>query len=267
MRQEYDEQEIKRRIENYDRQAFILFLQKSKDQGGKEQELKTAKDNACFVATFAKSGKSPVDFVKSYSKPNSYNNARTALNHYLDYLCLGRLPLKQKRRSPDSLIIAPRVEEMHRVIREIEELDCKCYIALCSTVGLRPQRLLKAKWSEIDFENGWVNINERHHKKIYRPNPLHAGVAALLQALKQEATTDRVFNCAYKKIGNALKAIKTDIRPNKCRDFYFNHARKSGMDKDQVEWSRGHSLPGVRAHYLADELKTEYAKFEAAFRL
>jgi hypothetical protein len=28
-----------------------------------------------------------------------------------------------------------------------------------------------------------------------------------------------------------------------------------------------HNLPGVHAHYLADEMQTKYAKFEEKFRL
>jgi hypothetical protein len=70
----------------------------------------------------------------------------------------------------------------------------------------------------------------------------------------------------YKKVYQELKTIGTKWRPNNLRDFFYNTARKY-CDHDQIEWAMGHSLPGVRANYLADELKTEYAKFEQAFRL
>jgi integrase len=235
-------------------------------QNTKNQELETAKGVASAVGTFFNSGKTAEDFVKSYTKPNSYNNMLVAVNHYLDFVGQPRLALKQKRRSPDALIIAPKVEEMQRVIREIKELDCKTYIAFCATVGLRPQRLLKATWQEIDFANGFVNINERHGKKVYRPNPLHKDVAKLLQELKKTSKGDRIFECAYKKIANALVAVNTSIRPNNCRDFFYNYARKSGVDRDLIDWLAGHSI-GIRAHYLADETKSEYAKFEEKFRL
>jgi integrase len=213
-----------------------------------------------------RSGKSPVDFINSYSKPNSYNNALNALKHYCDFLGIPRPPLKQKRRSPDSLIIAPKPEEMKRVIREIKELDVKTYVALCSTVGQRPQRLLKARWSEIDFVNSFVNINERHGKKVYRPNPLHKDVAVLLQRLKKTSTSERIFHIAYKKVANELKAVNTTIRPNNCRDFFYNHARRSGVDKDLVDWLAGHSI-GIRAHYVGDDIVEEYAKFEKSFKI
>jgi integrase len=180
-------------LAGYNRREFEAYLQHVKNQ-----EPETAKDNGCFVQTFCKSGKSPVDFINSYSKPNSYNNALNALKHYCDFLGVARPALKQKRRSPDKLIIAPKPDEVKGIFTKLLSPDVKAYIALCATVGLRPQRLLKATWSEIDFVNGWVNINERHGKKVYRPNKLHKDVAILLQQLKTTSTSQRVFTFGYK---------------------------------------------------------------------
>ncbi|HEX9678682.1 tyrosine-type recombinase/integrase [Nitrososphaera sp.] len=251
----------------FNKQEFIAWLQQPKEQGGKGQELDTAKNNACSVGKFIESGKSPEEFVNSYANAYTYNGAFFAVNHWCDYTGQPRLRLKQRLCIPKNLIIAPKVEEMQRVIREIKDKHVKAYIALCATTGLRPKRLLKARWHEIDFTNGWVNINERHGKKVYRPNPLHQDVARLLQELKQTATSERIFDFTYHRVVNALKSANSTIRPNNCRDFFYNYARKSGADRDQIDWLAGHSLPGVRAHYLADELKQEYAKFEQAFRL
>ena len=250
----------------FDRQHFIRWLQENKNQ-----ELKTATDVASAVGTFLKAGKTAEEFVKSYTKPNSFNNMRNAVNHYLAYMGQPRLALKQKPRAPDALVIPPKIEEMLRVIREIKELDVRAYIALCATVGLRPRRLLTAKWSEIDFTNGFVNINERHGKKVYRPNPLHKDLAEMLHKLRVKSTagalpSDRIFGFAYKTVAEALQTVNTSIRPNNCRDFFYNHARRSGVDKDLVDWLAGHSI-GIRAHYLADTIKEEYAKFEEKFRV
>lgn len=213
-----------------------------------------------------RSGKTPEDFVKSYTKPNSYNNMLVAVNHYLDYTGQPRLTLKQKPRNLDSLIISPKPAEVKEIIAKVEPLDVKTYLALCATVGLRPQRLLIAKWSEIDFENAWVTINERHGKKIYRPNPLHRDVAAMLQELKKTSTSDRIFTFAYKTVANELKRIGTKWRPNNLRDHFYNEGRRHA-DHDIIEWLMGHKLQGVRGHYLADTVKEEYAKFESAFTL
>ena len=91
-------------------------------------------------------------------------------------------------------------------------------------------------------------------------------VAELLQDVPK-TTNGRIFEFTYRRVAKALKTVNTTIRPNNCRDFFYNHARKAGAYRDQIDWLAGYSLPGVRAHYLADELKQDYAKFETAFRL
>ena len=235
-------------------------------QTTKNQELRTAKDNASFVGTFVKSGKSAVDFINSYSKPNSYNNALKAVNHYCDFLGIARPNLKHKTRTLYNLIIAPKPDEVKELVHKLQSLDVKTYMALCATVGIRCEKLRLLTWAQVDFENGWVNINERHGKKVYRPNKLHKDVAALLRQLKTTSTSDRVFTMGYKKVQTELKAIGSKWRPNNMRDHFYNTARKH-CDHDQIEWAMGHSLPGVRGHYLADELETEYKKFEDNFRL
>jgi integrase len=235
-------------------------------QNTKNQELKTATGVASAVGTFVKSAKTPEDFVKSYSKPNSYNNMLVAVNHYLDYIGKPRLALKQKPRNIDSLIISPKSAEVIEIVHKVKSDDVRSYLALCATVGQRPQRLLKATWQEIDFENGYVKINERHGRKIYRTNCLHKDVAKMLQALKATATSERVFGFAYKKVATELKTIGTKWRPNNLRDHFYNEGRRHA-DHDIIDWLMGHKLPGVRANYLADTVKEEYAKFESNFRL
>lgn len=71
---------------------------------------------------------------------------------------------------------------------------------------------------------------------------------------------------ATSKVANELQAAGTKLRPNNMRDDFYNTARKY-CDHDQIEWAMGHSLPGVRGHYLADELASEYSKFEEQFGL
>src|SRR5437773_5173425 len=131
-------------MRNYNRLEFTEYLQNVKNQ-----EYNTAYDNACMIATFVNRKQKPEEFITSYAKPNSYNNALNAIKHYSDFLGIPRPNLKQKRRSPDALIIAPKLEEMQRAIREIKALDVKTYVALCATVGLRPERLRLITWAQI----------------------------------------------------------------------------------------------------------------------
>jgi hypothetical protein len=198
--------------QQYDKIAFIAYL-----QSVKEQEHCTAIDNASFVGTFGKSGKLPEDFIKSYEKSNSYNNALSALKHYCDFLGIDRPNLKPRPRAPSALIIAPKPADIIDLVQRVEAPDVKAYLALCATVGLRPERLRLVKWSQIDFENGLVTINEKHGMKIYRLNPLHKDVAKLLQSLQQESKNqERVFSFNSNKVVSVLKVVGTKWRPITC---------------------------------------------------
>jgi hypothetical protein len=63
-----------------------------------------------------------------------------------------------------------------------------------------------------------------------------------------------------------LKRADTSIRPSNLRDFFYNEALRCRMNPFIVEWLMGHDI-GIKAHYLADNIKEEYSKFERAFRL
>jgi integrase len=250
-----------RHSEPYDRKAFFAFLTTVK-----EHLPKTANGYVSTIGTFLKSQKTPEQFASSYAKINCYNNAVKSLVHFSDFLGVARPAMKCKQQNQDKLIISPKSEQVKEIIKTLKPLDLKCYIALCATVGLRPQRLHALKWSEIDFENGIININENIKTKHYRPNPLHRDIAKLLIDLRKQAKSEQVFAFGYKRLAETLKAIGTPLRPNNMRDHFFNEARKAGVDRDLIEWLMGHSI-GIKAHYLADEIKTEYAKFERVFRL
>jgi integrase len=232
----------------------------------KEHLPKTAQGYVSTIGTFVKSKKTPEQFANSYEKINCYNNAVKSLIHYSDFLGMPRPNLKCKQQNQDKLIISPKSEQVRGIVCKLKDQELSSYIALCATVGLRPQRLHALRWSELDFENSIVNVNENVKTKHYRPNPIHSGVAKLLLELQKQATGEYVFTFGYKRLAETLKSIGTSLRPNNMRDHFYNEARKAGVDRDILEWLMGHSI-GIKAHYLADEIKTEYAKFETAFRL
>ena len=58
----------------------------------------------------------------------------------------------------------------------------------------------------------------------------------------------------------AKKNSGINLTRAKMRDYAYNTMRKSGMDRDIVEWLAGHSI-GVKAHYLGDTIREEYQKF------
>ena len=207
-------------------------------------------------------------FLSQFDNPNTHNNALQALRFLFRFMNLPELPFKQKDGRPLGLIIAPKAESVLALIDSIEDIGVKTYLALCSTTGLRSQRIFKLTWDEINFDEGFImpkNGNVR--TKNYRPNPIHPIIVNLLQRLPR--SSDKVFNFNEKRIRKAINEAERKlgfrITPCQLRDFFYNTARKI-MDRDLVEYLMGHRL-GIKEHYLADEVKAEYEKFIKAFPL
>ena len=59
---------------------------------------------------------------------------------------------------------------------------------------------------------------------------------------------------------------KADILLTQSRDFFYNQALNCGMNPVLVEWLMGHDI-GIAKHYLADNIKQEYSKFEKTIKL
>jgi integrase len=209
-----------------------------------------------------------IDNVKQYltqfNNDYSYNNAVKALKH------LGRmydieLPIHVKPVHSEKLIIAPKIDTVLALLKGIRNKQVKAYLMLCATTGIRVTRLLNLNWSDIDLDNDFILRKVEHKRtKWYRPNPLHKDVRKLI--LKLDKTTDRVFPFTSKKISLAIEPTGIKITPTQLRDFFYNQALTCGMNTVIVEWFMGHDI-GIAKHYLADNIKQEYTKFERTVQL
>jgi hypothetical protein len=94
-----------------EKHAFVTWLKKTK-----YQQADVADKNEGYVKTWLKSGKDAQVFVISYANAYTYNNYLFAANHYLEFTGRPKLALKQRQCIPRNLIMAPKVEEMQRVI-------------------------------------------------------------------------------------------------------------------------------------------------------
>jgi len=209
-----------------------------------------------------------IDNVKQYltqfNNLYSYNNAVKALKH------LGRmydveLPIKVKPVYCDKLIVAPQKDTVLNLLDGIKDKQVKAYLMLCATTGIRVVRILHLNWSDIDLDNGFILRKVEHKRtKWYRPNPIHRDVRKLL--LQLDKPTDQVFPFTAKKISLAIEPTGIRITPTQLRDFFYNQALTCGMNHVIVGWLMGHDI-GIAKHYLADNIKQEYSKFEKAVRL
>lgn len=203
-------------------------------------------------------------YLTQFNNDYSYNNAVKALKH------LGRmyeieLPIHVKPVHSEKLIIAPKQDIVSKLLRGIKSKEVRAYLMLCATTGIRVTRLLNLTWSDIDLDNDFVLRKVEHKRtKWYRPNPIHRDVRKLL--LKLDRSTDRLFPFTCKKISLAIQPTGIKITPTQLRDFFYNQALTCGMNTVTVEWLMGHDI-GIAKHYLADNIKQEYAKFEQTIRL
>ncbi|GIU72900.1 MAG: hypothetical protein KatS3mg003_2379 [Candidatus Nitrosocaldaceae archaeon] len=242
-----------------------MWLINNGDKKGRKLAKDTINSIILWVNRFINSELDAKEFIYQYNNSaNTRNNIRKALK----YLCRYKNIKEPEYLKIESIVIkelikAPSKDEVLEFLSKIKDREVRCYLALCATQGIRSRRLLQLRWNELDLKNGWININENVRTKKYRPNPIHRDVINALDNLRDK---QRVFTFSTHKVRINIADTKIDIAPSNLRDFFYNEARKQGVDRDILEWLMGHSL-GIKAHYLADNIKEEYAKFEEAFRL
>jgi|GEM_PF-946499 len=200
-------------------------------------------------------------YLSQFTNTSTYNNHLKALKH-LARMNSSDINIKLKRTHNERLIIAPNYDTVRCLLENIQDTTVKAYLSLCATTGIRVERLLNLTWNDIDFNDGLVLKRIEHLRtKHYRPNPLHNDVSSLIDGLPKDK--ERVFPMESKRVRRAIRKTGVRITPTQLRDFFYNQALNCGMNPVIVEWLMGHDI-GIAKHYLADNIKQEYSKFERA---
>ena len=214
-----------------------------------------------FMASYKPSAENFAKHVSSYMKPKSRDNEEIAMRHLARFL---GIPYKGRliNPKPKELLIAPTDTEVKAFLSAIKDSEVRLYLALLATTLIRPERLWLIRWEEVS--NGFILIQENVRTKNYRPNPIHPQLLHVLEKCREEG---RVFpEIGYTSLRRIIKSANrnasTSLTRAKLRDYAYNAMRKAGVDRDIVDWLAGHTL-GIRAHYLADNIKEEYLKFVA----
>ncbi|MEM2019452.1 MAG: hypothetical protein QXY85_03335 [Candidatus Nitrosocaldus sp.] len=200
-------------------------------------------------------------YLKKYENPNSYNNKLKPIIHLYRFLGLP-LQVRLKKVNHDNLIIAPSYEQVVAGFRQIKDnIDIARFYLLCSTTLLRPQFIVTLAWSNIDLENKVINVRVDKKTKHYRSQIIHKALIPYLTP--STATTTQIFTHCYDYYQKKIRH-STGLNPSQLRDFAYNAMLKAGMNSLLVEWLMGHSI-GMAVHYLADNVKEEYVKFESLY--
>ena len=213
-------------------------------------------DYANYVST---NGYRVKEYLNRFTNPNTYNNRLKPIIHIHRFLGLPAPNVKFKTISKDRLIIAPSYEEVLAGFNKVKDNDdlAKFYL-FCSTTLLRPQFIITLTYDNIDISNRVIDIRVHRKTKHYRPQIIHTALIKYLQQDKESKA--RLFLHCYDYYGKKIKRL-TGITPSQLRDFAYNAMLKSGMNPLIVEWLMGHDI-GISKHYLADDIKYEYTKFE-----
>jgi len=207
------------------------------------------------------------EWLSKYEHPKTYNDNLIALRKLFKFYGLA-LHIKQKDARPYGLVIAPSMNEVKVFLEGVDHLGVRLYLALLSTQGIRPERLFKLNWDEVDLKRGWIIPKDGNVRaKFYRPQPIHPSLLEPLLKLNSVGFK-RVFNFSESTLRRRMKEarVKSGLKITRedLRKFFYNQARKY-MRFEIVEWLMGHQL-GVIQHYLADEVMEEYMKFAEAVK-
>ncbi len=201
-------------------------------------------------------------WLSKFKHPKTFNNNLVAIRKLFKFYGV-QLNIKQKDARPHGLVLAPTMDEVKSFLMAVDRKDVRLYLLMLALQGIRPERLLKLEWSEVDLTHGWIIPRDGNvRSKFYRPQPIHPDLVEHLKKMKLDCS-DRVFNFAEVTVRRCMERAwsKTGrrIRRADLRKFFYNKARKT-MRFEIVEWLMGHQL-GVVQHYLADEIMEEYLKF------
>ncbi len=200
-------------------------------------------------------------YLSRFTNLNTYNNKLKPIIHLHRFLGLPYPNVKFKAVSKDRLIKAPSYEEVLAGFSEIKDENLTMFYLFCCTTLLRPQFTITLTYENIDIKNRIIDVRVHRKTKHYRPQIIHRVLLEYLQ--QQDSKESKLFPHCYDYYGKKIKRL-TGITPSQLRDFAYNAMLKSGMNPLIVEWLMGHDI-GISKHYLADDIKYEYTKFERMY--
>lgn len=146
-------------------------------------------------------------------------------------------------------------------------------VRLLILTGARKGEVLKAEWSQIDFERGvWTKPSAHTKQKRTEHVPLSAPALALLSAMRERDPTGS-YLFPGKKAGEALQDLRhfwpqirreaglEGVRIHDLRHTFASHLVSSGTSLEMVGRLLGHTQAGttMRYAYLADDPLREAA--------
>jgi len=198
------------------------------------------------IDQWAKSmGKAPRSYIKYISNASSFFSWAKRLGH-VDFNPAKRLDLpKIDQKTPYVL----SNEDVQKLLVESENKPIlRCYLILSLFAGVRPNEIMRLKWSNIDLDNGTVTLDGNVTKTRSRRITHLLGNAA--EALKK---TNALHLCPkYPQSDLQRIATKAGVRLEKdcLRHTAASHMINVYRSMDEVAIQLGNTPGVLRKHYM-----------------
>ena len=223
-------------------------------------------------------GRRDIDTLHQSLKKHPYRANRVLallskmFNLAVEWEWIGRNPAKGVRKFPEEKrerwLTTEELTRLTNALSKCKNKRAANAIRLLTLTGSRKGEVLKAEWSQIDFERGvWTKPSAHTKQKRTEHVPLSAPALALLSEMKEEAVPDIPFifpgdtpgkplQDFKKEWTNILKRAKLEnVRVHDLRHTYASHLVSSGLSLEIVGRLLGHTQAATTQRYahLADD--------------
>ena len=213
----------------------------------------TGKSYISIVKNFLSSGKTPRDFLLSYTNKSksTMRSAYFALKFFHENVLNTRfeekLPLARKSLK---LPLVLSKEDVNKMIDSTNNLKHKLVIMFLYYAGLRLDEARNLKWQDIDFDREIIHLKtakgdkERvifFHKKLidvlrmYGTKEEGPIFVSQREGKYNKRTIQQIIKSASKKVG-----IKKNVTPHTLRHSFATHLLESGADIRYIQQLLGH---------------------------
>ncbi len=237
----------------------------------RKYSYRTGKKYREIVLKFLKSGKTPREFLLSYSNKSrsTMRQAYFALKFFYENVLHEKfdekLPLTKSKQKLPVVLNRTEIREMFEVTTNIKH---KVVLALLYYAGLRLSEVRNLKWQDIDFERGLIHIKQAKGEKE-RIVFLHDRLRELLTGYGirksgiilyserggkyNERTIQQIVKNAARKAG-----IKKKVTPHVLRHSFATHLLEAGADIRYIQQLLGHKslrTTQIYAHVANKDIK------------
>ncbi len=219
----------------------------------RKYSYRTGKKYREIVLRFLKSGKTPKEFLLSYSNKSrsTIRSVYFALKFFYENVLNKnfdeKLPLAKSKQKLPIVLNRKEIQKLFEVTTNIKH---KVVLALLYYAGLRLSEVRNLKWQNIDFERGLIHIKQAKGEKE-RIVFLHDRLRELLTGYGirksgtilyserggryNERTIQQIVKNASKKAG-----IKKRVTPHILRHSFATHLLEAGADIRYIQQLLGH---------------------------